>query len=316
MQSAYWQERVQAVGGAAAYLEFSRFASDYLADAQHQLAHAFGGALYAVEGRRGVSVCDAQFSYGCFHVVLGKAINEYGLSEVNALDAICRNSLFKGPEACEHGIGHGVVTYVGYTEDALVRSLAACDSLTESNAGEGCYSGVFMEYNVRTMLGVSATPRPLVEDNFFAPCDTLASRYRSTCAFWQPQWWMYGVYASKTKHTPDEAFYRELGALCDRIGDHAAVRSCYEGIGYITPTNVGFSPTIASLLCRASSVSKLNQLYCVSYAAYVIGSDQSRAQGRQVCTGLTDAGTSFCMDYVELRANMFHSRIAPQEEDL
>lgn len=313
MQRAHWESRVRAVGGVEAYEEFSRFALQNATGVQHQLAHAFGEGLYTVEGEHGVSVCDSQFSYGCFHVMLGKAIHTHGLAEINKLDALCRGSLLKSPEACEHGIGHGVVAYLGYAEDALVRSLGVCDTLRSPTSTLACYSGAFMEYNTHTMLGSSATSRQVIAGNLVAPCDTLAPKYRSTCAFWQPQWWMHGVYQTEI---PDESLYHKIGALCDRVGSADATRFCYEGLGNITPQAAGYSPAISAMLCRASTTSKLHQLYCVSSAANVIGIDRGHADGRLTCTGLMGIGYSYCVDYAESRAGMFTPKSAPALRDL
>ncbi len=313
VQRAYWESRVRVVGGAEAYQEFSRFARGNATGVQHQLAHAFGEGLYTVEGERGVSVCDSQFAYGCFHVMLGKAIAANGLADSNKFDILCRNSLLKSPEACEHGIGHGAVAYLGYDEDALVRSLGACDTLNSPTSTLACYSGAFMEYNMHTMLADTSGPRRLVDNRLYAPCDMLSTKYQKSCAFGQPQWWMHGVYQAEV---PDEGLYRKLGGLCDRIDSADATRFCYEGLGNITPQVAGYSPAVSAMLCRASAVSKLHQLYCISSAANVIGIDRTRADGRQTCADLANVGRSYCLDYAENRANMFNMKSAPAPENL
>lgn len=148
----HWTERIAAVGGVAAYEEFGVEAQGYEFGARHVLAHLFGRALYQVEGLKGVGACDSNYSYGCFHQFLGEAIAGHGLASAAELNESCRSQDTNQKRiACQHGIGHGVLAYSGYSEADLHKALDACRSYSDATLG-GCYSGAFMEYNVRLMI--------------------------------------------------------------------------------------------------------------------------------------------------------------------
>lgn len=290
-EDTYWQSRIKTVGGQAAYTEFARAIQNDTTNKQHTMAHVFGSALYKTSGTRALGVCDARFSYGCFHQFLAKAIQEHGLREVAVLNQGCQQAGVANPLSCQHGIGHGVVAYIGYDRSSLDKALGICKDLPFIDPVGGCYSGAFMEYNLHTMLGESADLRPVVEGNIFAPCDTLGESYQQACAFWQPQWWFQAIYQSDT--SPE--VYTKLGAHCDAMeSDQSIRRSCYEGIGTIAPGSVENVPEKAAALCDATSTSPLYRLYCRSYAASALAAVTSIRIAQKVCDGLTGASAEYC----------------------
>ena len=103
-QSEQWAERIQDVGGKAAYVELSNSISGLSPQLQHVAAHAFGEALYDVEGTKGLAVCDSNYSFGCYHEFLGRAIAALGLSSVNDLNQGCVDALGSGALSCQHGV--------------------------------------------------------------------------------------------------------------------------------------------------------------------------------------------------------------------
>ncbi len=153
---------------------------------QHTEAHIFGGALYATEGLNGISTCDARFSSGCFHEFIGRAIADDGLSVVTQLNTVCTN---KG--GCQHGIGHGLISYLGYSPEDLTKSIAICAGLPGEEMLDGCMGGSFMEYNMRTMLQVSnGAVRPATSTkDLLDPCDRFSGEAQRSCMLYQPQWW-------------------------------------------------------------------------------------------------------------------------------
>lgn len=225
-----WQERINEVGGAAAFEELTSSIAGLAQGAQHEHAHVFGGALYLAEGVSGLAVCDERFDYGCFHEFLGRAITEQGIPIVYELNESCIETLGEDAHFCHHGLGHGVQAHFGYRDSDLDKALEACDGLRENDPIGGCNGGVFMEYNLRTMLGSEGTVR--TSETPFAPCDRLESKYLQACYFWQPQWWLNSV----AKQISDsEKQFAYVGSLCTDMAqqNRDLEKQCFRGIGNI-----------------------------------------------------------------------------------
>lgn len=303
VQTAYWAKRIAAVGGVGAYKEFADAVATLPPSKQHEDAHAFGGALFTVLGVSGLSVCDAQFSYGCYHQFLGSAIASMGLQVVTELNQGCVNALKGSALSCQHGIGHGIEAYLGYDYAALTKSLAMCKDLPYNDPIGGCYGGVFMEYNMRTMLGDDAQIRPVAHDDQLYPCDTLSSPYRIACVFWSPQWWIQLQHTAKGKDFIDMA---AVGKLCDTSGGDELIRACYEGLGTVVPPNADFDPAKTAQLCDDATSDPARALYCKSYAANALsgGGAGKVADGTKVCDGLSGAYRDYCMAYARNEANL------------
>lgn len=305
-QEAYWKERVKAVGGKAAYIELAEDVKSFSIQRQHKVGHAFGGALYEEEGVDGLAVCDPQFNYACYHEFLGRAIAELGLSSVSMLNQKCVDLVKKSPLSCQHGIGHGIVSYLGYSDKAFLEALKICKDLPFNDPIGGCYGGVFMEYNTQTMLGEQARLRLVVDDNMLAPCDTLATEYTIACVFWQPQWWNQTLKSSTSValvSNTNEGRWAKMGELCESYKDSKLVRPCFEGIGNITSAEVNRNTATIKMLCEQTSSNSLHQLYCKSYAANSIGAGH-REEGVKVCEGLIGSDADYCIKYAHNEANL------------
>lgn len=302
-QQAYWEKKIEALGPKGAYEAFAEAMASKDPGVQHADAHAFGAALFVRAGVSGLSTCDAQFNFGCFHEFLGRAISSLGLSKVNDLNQACRDALGNGFLSCQHGIGHGVLAYLGYNNKDLDQALRLCKDLPYSDPIGGCYGGVFMEYNLQTMLGTEARLRPAVADILF-PCDTLAPAYQKACFYWQPQWWDQTMRGQGVEDIT--AIFVELGKRCDLEKDPELNHFCYQGIGNMTAPSGNFVGAKAAALCRASTNEPLRQLHCLATAANSLsgGGGGQKGDGAAVCNGLAGAYLSYCMAYAENRANI------------
>jgi hypothetical protein len=301
-RDAYWEKAIRTNGGKEAYMEFGRAVKDLSPQVQHDNAHAFGGALFAIEGEKGLSVCDAQYSYGCFHEFLGRAIATLGLSSVNQLNQDCIDALGKQALSCQHGIGHGIVSALGYDFDALKKALELCAGLPYHDPIGGCYSGVFMEYNMRTMLGTDARSRPVEQGDLHYPCDVLDEAYQRACAFWSPQWWI----DLQQQSGPESVDIAAVGRLCDEFGEVDTIRSCYEGLGTLVPLHADFNADTARKLCESASADTTRQLYCKSYAAnsLFVGGSGKTGDAQAVCKDLDGPMFDYCSAYARNKANL------------
>lgn len=317
-ETEYWKSRIADAGGKKAYAEFvgwiERGAVDQ--DQIHTLAHIFGGALYRVEGIRGLTACDARFTYGCFHEFLGEAIAEGGLSVVRDLNEECATALVESPLSCQHGIGHGLTATLGYDEDSFKQAMAVCRELPYNDPIGGCYGGVFMEYNLRTILSIRgevADIRPLTDGNYYDLCEILSTDLLRPCFFWQPQWWhqLFRV----AGESDEEIIFTRLGALCsEATADPAFSRACFEGIGNITTPAANFDARRAAELCDLTSDHPSRRLFCRAIAAnsLYVGGAGPPGDGEAVCEGLSETGRAYCEAYARNEANILRTLPPPE----
>ena len=214
-----WIDTIKRQGPDASYAAFLQEAPTLNIDV-HAQAHAFGEALYEVEGIEGLSTCDPSFEFGCYHSFFGVAVNEEGIETLPNFARVCKDKYQNMSLPCQHGIGHGVAVYTDYDLEA---ALKLCDTISDMPTG-GCSSGVFMEYNFHTMqiTGSERYLRPHDGDDY-KPCATLSQKYQPSCYLEQVQWWE-NIY---------EFDYEKIGQLCANLpGDSEAnYFACYHGIG-------------------------------------------------------------------------------------
>ncbi|MBP9669273.1 MAG: hypothetical protein KBE09_03220 [Candidatus Pacebacteria bacterium] len=298
----FWESRIDDGDARAAYEELAREGAKQSYEQQHRYAHAFGEALYNSAGVSGIAVCDARFSFGCYHAFLGAAIADKGLGSVNALNEACFEALPGTSLSCQHGIGHGILTDMGYDFTHIKQALDMCAALPHSDPIGGCYGGVFMEYDSRTMWGDSAVSREGDKNKPFEVCEQLDATYGPACAFWTPQWWsqaFFGGGDNKVEHM------KEMGAWCEgTLFGKRFTRDCFEGIGNIVTFTAGFDPDRARALCEATSQEGQHRLWCLRLAANHFGIDVSPEAGLKVCSGLTSSAKEICEAYAANKANI------------
>jgi len=197
----------------------------------HNLFHYVGEQLYLHDGASGITICDETAGYGCFHGFLGSALNkEKNLFVKNALN-FCQKDLADRvlTVECIHGIGHGILAFKGYKQDTLVDALSQCDQMSSNQFWKDiCYSGIFMEYNIRTMQGINTSGysiRPFKTDTPYDPCLNLPFPYQKRCFYELPYWWIAVMNSDFSK----------MGELCEKINDIQIKENCYQGIGHTIP---------------------------------------------------------------------------------
>jgi len=291
---AYWAARIDTLGAENAYELFKETFKNESPNTQHLMAHIFGGTLYQMLGRSGLSVCDSSFSFGCYHEFLGQAIHAESLRVAYDLNKECIDSLGSAALSCQHGIGHGIQTYLGYEPEDLLAAVNYCHNLPYNDPIGGCYGGIFMEYNMRTMLSLDNVPvRKRADDNLHDPCDALPDYALPACYYWQPQWWD-AVIDGDTAEQRFEA----MGVLCAGLEGEELQRECFEGVGNIAGESAGYVPSRTIVLCKKASDSDQHELYCRSDAANsysVIPSEREKAVA--VCDGLEGDYREYCLRY-------------------
>lgn len=226
-----------------AYQEFVDAGAMMSYDNAHTLSHVIGEILYAQYGFGGLEKCGPDFSYGCYHGFAGRALSEHGVSSVADLDADCMKSA--DPLGCEHGIGHGILAFLG--NEKLSQALTICGSLHQASPIAGCFGGVFMEYNFNTMQSKQGIEvRPYVPAQAYEPCATVVpSEYRAACYFDQPAWWR----AAAASSSSSDAGFSATGALCAKIAGSEDRDMCYRGVGNIVAPESAYDETMMRTRC-------------------------------------------------------------------
>lgn len=255
-----WERYIKRYGPAASWQEFKRIYQNDIPGRQHSKAHVFGEALFNVESINGIDACDNSFAFGCFHSFLGKAIEVKGIEVVADLDRRCMTNLKEQGLGCQHGIGHGIVTNFGYSYEDLTKSLETCDNLATKDPIGGCFGGVFMEYNLRTILEDKAGLREFNPLNPYDPCPKLKDKFRPACYYWQTQWW------ENSSNKDEKVKYKEIGLLCFRITKEDERKQCFIGLGNIAPQNADWNLETTKDLCHQID-NEQGKIFCLTGAA-------------------------------------------------
>lgn len=307
----YWKERIQAVGASAAYDEFAESVVDAAPTAQHSAAHYFGAALYAALGLEGLSVCDDRYVWGCFHELIGRVISERGPSVVKDLTAQCDSFAGFHRNECLHGFGHALQAWFGYEHADLVQALEACDEYVPGSGDDlmnGCYTGVFMEFDMRTMTGLGPEGYRWSEpEEVYVLCASVPSKFRPTCAASAVQSWI--ISASDPVFTPE--LFGNFGALCRGFGDRELVDDCYLGLGSHLPITDRPADEIISL-CSAISDNDRDRLLCRGSSA---ANSRITREGPslEICEGLADSALGYCRAYATGEADYTQPTPLPEE---
>ena len=134
-------------------------------------------------------------------------------------------------QSCRHGIGHGLVGSLGYTEDAMKSALDMCyDTFypvgtTTDDSYYACYHGVFMEYHQQALHDGSMRLRPFNEAEFHEPCGNVAEGYKGVCYYRLARYW-----ALALRPLDLEERYKKMGAYCRAIPDAQHALTCTRGV--------------------------------------------------------------------------------------
>ncbi|MEX2008006.1 MAG: hypothetical protein WD850_00705 [Candidatus Spechtbacterales bacterium] len=275
LEAKWWAERIDTIGPEDAYEEFKHAYQQESYARQHTLAHIFGRVLYEKAGIEGFAICDSAFAFGCYHSFFGTSIKADGMSIVKELDGACRRRWGGAYMPCQHGIGHGILSSLGANH--LQDALDVCSTIMEQPTG-GCASGIFMEYNFRTMSAVwgegeRTLVRPLRDErDVHMPCALLPQQYTSACYYEQPQWWEFVLGED----------YERSKALCAEITEEDARGACFRGVGHYRANN-GYDIEKVHDVCGTIAAGMPEQLFCYQGAAWLFlarqngGADTARA---------------------------------------
>lgn len=183
----------------------------------HSLAHIVSNEAYQKLGIDAVKICDATFSYGCFHGVTESMLLIKGKSIIPSIEKSCTESFTDNPDflsGCIHGTGHGLFGANNYD---LNKSLEDCQSFQQNNR-IFCYDGVFMEYS----------ENPLIYSNqnqsFSEICSGLSDEFVLSCS----------RYVVQTLGRLNNWDTKLIIDGCNKINKSKVAEECFIGVGYYT----------------------------------------------------------------------------------
>jgi len=279
-----WSKRIDEIGAEQTYQEFKAETVQLIPGKQHTLAHLFGELLYENMDIEGVAICDQSFDFGCYHSFFGTAVEASGLEVLPLFDEACQERWGGAYLPCQHGIGHGILVFV--KGENLLDALDLCGTLSWQPIG-GCSSGVFMEYNFRTMetaLSGKSYVRLIGEEgDAHAPCSSLPSRLQPSCYFEMSQWWekLYG------------GDYEKIGMLCSEIEDARLKKVCFQGAGNYAAPFAQFDVRGIRELC--DTMPGEGKVFCREGASWILlGKGEPKEKVRELCAGLPSSLKQAC----------------------
>lgn len=283
----YWLKMIKEAGGKQAYLEFKENYKNERLDIQHIKAHIFGELLYEVQHWDGIISCDTAFSFGCYHGLVSRAISTKGLSIVPDLDDKCSEIGSQGI-GCNHGIGHGLVEYLGHKEEKLLTALEECSKLNFIDKLLACSSGVFMEYNFPIEISAdkaSISIRKMTLGNPYDICLKIPEKYKIHCYFSAPQWWI---------ETFNNSDYTYFGKLCQGIQNNEHQEKCFLGLGYFMVQDGEFS--VQKIIDQCDQMPEKNGMVTCRSGAYWIAQASPLADlSEEICNSLDSKEAEICL---------------------
>lgn len=178
--------------------------------------------------------CDSTCHGGCYHgtmeAYLKKETQELEFNLNSQFAKVCgsKNDYQKPIEfnECFHGMGHAAMFV---TDMELRESLKLCDTISDQQYKERCYTGVFME-NSSSSTSFDHASIYIKKDDPFYPCNALSEKYQPLC--WQYQSSYFSIISNQD--------WEKVASLCLQIPTKYQDR-CFRTIG---TNQVGFTPSL------------------------------------------------------------------------
>ena len=207
----------------------------------HLMGHVVGEILYKQQGAKGIQVCTQDFRNACSHTIVVGLFSEKGTGALPIINKACREAPGgKGAYfMCFHGLGHGVLSYVGYDLPKAVKlcSLTGAKPNNQREFSE-CVGGTIMEIisggdHDKALWSVQSK-KYLTTDDPLYPCDAdfMPREVRTLCYIYlTPHLFQY---AGADLNNPDPKFFSKAFSYCDRLIDELDKGNrevCYGGFG-------------------------------------------------------------------------------------
>jgi len=296
-----WSQAIKTDGADKAYKDFQASVASLDQGTQHADAHSFGAALYSAKGIDAFPLCRDIFQYGCAHGFIATALQTEGMQVVAHFADVCRAQGYPG--MCLHGIGHGLVSYLGYDDAALQKAVSACRDIAHDTSTAGCIGGSVMEFGQKTMA-IQKDSRVMTPENSYEPCLSLAPDAKSACYFWNAGWWYTRL--NYIESLTPEAAVKKMGQLCASQKETEYIGECFAGLGDIVAMASNYKGAEAVRMCDSASRDPSERLYCKAYAADIfLGDARTRPDAFIVCNSLPSDEKNRCMYLAQMGVGVF-----------
>lgn len=221
--SAFFKALAQKKGGAYAYKVLTQAPPLPGVDI-HLVAHVIGDELYKQQGARGIQVCTHDFQNACSHAIVIGLFSDFGEGALSQIADVCRSAP-GGSGAygqCFHGLGHGVLAYLGYD---LPKAIASCKKTGTAQKHyleyTNCVGGAVMEivgggFHDRELF-LKQQAKFLPKNDPLAPCTSafMPADVRSQCyVFLTPR---LISEAGASRNSPNPRFFEKAFSFCNLI---------------------------------------------------------------------------------------------------
>ncbi len=207
----------------------------------HLMGHVVGEILYKQKGAKGIQDCTQDFRNACSHTIVVGLFSEKGTGALPIINKACKDAP-GGRGAyfmCFHGLGHGVLSYVGYD---LPKAVGLCSLTGEKSHNQRefseCVGGAMMEIisggdHDKALWSVQSKKYLTTNDPLY-PCDAdfMPREVRVLCYIYlTPHLFQY---AGADLNNPDPQFFSKAFSYCDNLSgelEKGNRDACYGGFG-------------------------------------------------------------------------------------
>lgn len=281
----YWKGIIDEVGPAKAYENLKSTMAKWTYSKAHQTLHVFGVALYEKFGLEGMNYCDGYQSFGCFHGFVASYLSDKGLSALNETTKICPRNQPLAESTCLHGIGHGLVDYLGKSH--LNEAFRYCQKIG-SMTYRGCPQGVIMEYFIPIHRQAQMEYSEFDENKLFGPCSELDGEFQKYCYTFVPLfYWPNTVIADPAK----------AESYCQTINQQLQQNMCLVSIGIRLSSKHDFDLESAWTNCSQMKALK-SQVYCSVGVQWNGGARKQDIQSAEKFCDKLGEETKNCQDII------------------
>ena len=265
----------------------------------HNRAHEMGRRAYELLGGESFKNCGIECHSGCRHGATEAFFAENGTSDlISSMQFLCGDEVGNKfhMHQCIHGIGHGLMAWFDYE---LHDALGACNMIGHPFHQDSCYSGVFMENIVGSIVNtdwsgegqsVGHHTKYLSNDPHY-PCNAVDDRYKGQC---------YWLQTDRMLHLSGDA--ASVGVECTKAPEQFQF-SCFFSMGRTISGFYLLDPVKSFQVCNTVPNS-VDRDTCLEGALSNLFWDETQAnKGIELCVLSTD--TSFdlrCYDALIVRA--------------
>lgn len=284
----YWAEQIKTLGPEASYNNLKKTITGWNYSTAHQTLHIFGFALYGSLGQEGMIYCDDFQNYGCFHGFVAGFVSEHKLQDLDqTISILCNLNQNFTKERCLHGIGHGLVDYLGRYN--LNESFRYCQKIG-STTYIGCPQGVLMEYFYPIHNQAKNTGRDQFDSsNIFGPCGNLDKEFQKYCYTFIPVfYWPENIVLNAVQA---ENYCREAQDPMNRL-------YCLVGTGTRLSSYFNFDLDKARQLCNGMKESD-NRAYCLAGVLLNGGSNRGEIKDLYAYCDLLEKDKVTCREVIK-----------------